>query len=50
MVRVTVEISGADDADPQGLKEKLATEFEKYGNVRIAKVERVEPEQMKLEG
>lgn len=50
MMRVTVEIEGADDADPQGLKEKLAMDFERYGNVRIAKVERVEPEQMKLEG
>lgn len=49
MYRITVDISGADGADPQWLKEKLATEFEKYGNVRIAKVERVEPEQMKME-
>lgn len=50
MYRITVEISGADGADPQGLKEKLATEFEKYGNVRIARVERVEPEQIRMEG
>ena len=50
MVRVTVEIEGADDADPQGLKEKLAMDFERYGNVRITKVERKEPKQMKMEG
>lgn len=49
MYRITVEITGADGADPQGLKEKLAMEFERYGNVRIARVELVEPEQMRME-
>lgn len=49
MLRIVVNITGADD-DPLGVKEKLAMELEKYGNVRVAKVERVEDEQMKLEG
>ena len=39
------------DADPQGIKEKVAMDFEKYGGVRVVKVERVdEYQQMTMEG
>ena len=31
----------AAGADVQGLKEKLAMDFERYGDVRVVKVERV---------
>lgn len=38
-------------ADPQGIKEKVAMDFEKYGGVRVVKVERVEEyQQMTMEG
>lgn len=38
------------DADPQGIKEKVAMDFEKYGGVRVVKVERVEEyQQMTME-
>lgn len=39
---VTLELDAPDDADPQGIKGKVAMDFEKYGGVRVVKVERVE--------
>ena len=48
MLRISVEITDEVE-DAQGVKEKLAMDFERYGNVRVVKVERVEPEQMKME-
>ena len=39
---VTLALDAPDDADPQGIKEKVAMDFEKYGGVRVVKVERVE--------
>ena len=48
MLRITVEITGEVE-DAQGVKEKLAMELERHGNVRVVKVERVEPEQIRLE-
>lgn len=38
---VTLALDAPDDADPQGIKEKAAVDFEKYGGVRVVKVERV---------
>lgn len=38
---VTLALDAPDDADPQGIKEKVAMDFEKYGGVRVMKVERV---------
>ena len=38
---VTLALDAPDDADPQGIKEKVAMDFEKYGGVRVVKVERV---------
>lgn len=48
MLRIVVEITGADD-EPLGVKEKLAMELERYGNVRVAEVTRIEPEQIRIE-
>lgn len=48
---VTLALDAPDDADPQGIKEKVAMDFEKYGGVRVVKVERVdEYQQMTMEG
>lgn len=54
---VTLALDAPDDADPQGLKEKVAMDFEKYGGVHVVKVERVikverveEYQQMTMEG
>ncbi len=50
-VRVTMEVETPDGIDVQGLKEKIATDFEKYGGVRVVKVERVGGyQQMTLRG
>jgi hypothetical protein len=47
---VTLELDAPGNADPQGLKEKAAMDFEKYGGVRVVKVERVEEyQQMTME-
>lgn len=47
---VTLALDAPDDADPQGIKEKVAMDFEKYGGVRVVKVERVEEyQQMAME-
>ena len=48
---VTLALDAPDDADPQGIKEKAAMDFEKYGGVHVVKVERVEQyQQMTMEG
>lgn len=48
---VTLELDAPGNADPQGLREKAAMDFEKYGGVRVVKVERVEDyQQMTMEG
>ena len=39
---VTLALDAPDDADPQGIKEKVAMDFEKYGGVHVVKVERVD--------
>ena len=47
---VTLALDAPDDADPQGIKEKVAMDFEKYGGVHVVKVERVEEyQQMAME-
>lgn len=47
---MTLALDAPDDADPQGIKEKVAMDFEKYGGVRVVKVERVEEyQQMTME-
>lgn len=49
MLRIMVEITGEVD-DAQGVKEKLAMELEKHGNVRVVEVRRIGDDQMRLEG
>lgn len=49
MLRIVIEIRGGDD-DPQGVKEKLAMDLERFGDVRVVEVKRVEAEQMRMEG
>lgn len=50
-LRVTMEVRAAAGADAQGLKEKIAMDFERYGDVRVVKVERVEEyQQMAMKG
>lgn len=49
MLRIVIELD--TDADPQGVKEKLAMDMEKYGDVRVVEV-KASPsaQQLKLEG
>lgn len=47
MLRIVIELN--TDEDPQGVKEKLATDLEKYGDVRVVEV-RQSARQLKLEG
>lgn len=49
MLRIVFEITGEVD-DAQGVKEKLATDLERFGDVRVASVERKDAEQLKMEG
>ena len=49
MLRIVVEINGEVD-DAQGVKEKLAMDLERFGDVRVVEVRRIEPEQVRLEG
>ena len=49
MLRIVVEITGEVD-DPQGVKEKLAMDLERFGDVRVVEVTRVEPKQIRMEG
>lgn len=49
MLRVVLEITGNVD-DARAVCEKLATDFEKYGDVRVVEVTETKPEQMKMEG
>lgn len=47
MIRVVIEIRGEVD-DAQGIKEKLAMDFERYGDVRVVEVQKVGGEQMEI--
>lgn len=38
MLRITLEVDAPADA-AQGIKEKIAMDFERYGDVRVVKVE-----------
>ena len=49
MIRITIEIRGAVD-DAQGIKENLAMDFERYGDVRVIDVQQVGGEQMEIGG
>lgn len=49
MLRIVIEITNEVD-DAQGVKEKLTTDLERYGDVRVSEIRKIEPEQMKIEG
>ena len=49
MLRIVIEVTGGSD-DPLGVKEWLAMELERFGDVRVVEVRRIEPEQMKIGG
>lgn len=50
MLRIVVEMSGMD-ADAQGLKEKLAMDLERYGDVRVVEVQEIDGnQQLRMEG
>lgn len=49
MLRITVEVDAPAEA-AQGVKEKLAMDLERFGDVRVVRVEGVEEEQMKIGG
>lgn len=36
--------------DPQGIKEKLAMDLERFGDVRVVEVREVKAEQLRMEG
>ena len=47
MLRIVVEITGETE-DAQGVKEKLATDLERFGDVRVVSVEQKAAEQIKM--
>ena len=49
MLRIVVKITNEVD-DAQGVKEKLAMDLERFGDVRVVEVRGAEPEQMQIEG
>ena len=49
MLRIVIEVTGEVD-DAQGVKEALAMELERFGNVHVVEVCRIEPEQMRIGG
>lgn len=48
MLRLIINITGEVD-DAQGVKEKLATDLERFGDVRVVEVRRIEDEQLRME-
>ena len=48
VLRIVVEITGEVD-DAQGVKERLAMDLEKYGDVRVTEVTRIKPKQLTLQ-
>ena len=44
MLRIVVEITGEVD-DAQGVKEKLATDLERFGDVRVVEVREIDGHQ-----
>lgn len=47
MLRIVVEITGETE-DAQGVKEQLATDLERFGDVRVVEVRRIGEEQIKI--
>lgn len=49
MLKITCHVD-APAGQAIGIKEALAMDLEKYGDVRVVSVEEIQPEQMRLEG
>ena len=49
MLRIVIEVYG-DNVDAQGVKEQLAMELERFGDVRVVEVQAVGVEQIRMEG
>lgn len=49
MLRIVIEVHG-DNVDAQGVKEQLAMELERFGDVRVVSVEAVGVKQLRMEG
>lgn len=49
MLRIVIELTNEVD-DAQGVKEKLSTDLERFGDVRVVEVCKTDPEQLKIEG
>lgn len=47
MLRIVIEVTGEVD-DVLGVKEALAMELERFGDVRVVDVRRIKPEQMQI--
>lgn len=47
---LTIAVEGATAGKAIGIKEAIAMDLEKYGDVRVLQVEVREPEQLRLEG
>ena len=47
MLRITIEVRG-EVLDAQGVKEKLAMDLERFGDVRVVEVLQIDAEQMRL--
>lgn len=47
MLRIVITVDGETE-DPLGVKEQLAMDLERFGNVHVVDVRRIEPEQMRI--
>ena len=48
VLRITIEVRG-EVLDAQGVKEKLAMDLERFGDVRVVEVLQIDAEQMKMD-
>lgn len=47
---LTISVEGAAPGKAIGIKEAIAMDLEKYGDVRVLRVDVREPEQMRMKG
>lgn len=47
MLRIVIDIDAEVDT-AQGVKEKLAMDLERFGDVRVVEVREIKPEQMRM--
>lgn len=49
MLRIVIDVDAEVDT-AQGVKEKLAMDLERFGDVRVVEVREIKPEQMRMAG